>query len=638
MLEFIREKMQGAFATVIIGFFCVAFALWGVERLFSGGGKSKAVVVVNGDEIFEPEIANAIDMLRKYYMNQLGGKVDSSFLNDKMLRGPAVDTLVKRKLLASETTALNMGIGSSTIDRNIVSDPVFSRDGKRFDPEYYQEQLRKAQITAAAYQKQLRQQLMFGQLQSGIADTAFVTDAQVMGLARLMAQKRDFEYIRIPLQQYVDSVIVADDAIEAYYKSHANEFMTEETVGIEYIELNKADIARSVKVEDKDLQEAYDKERAAFKSTSERRAAHILVDAKDETAAKAKLQEIDSKLSSGADFAAVAKQYSIDEGSAAKGGDVGFTSGTAFVPAFESALASLQKVGDISKPVKTEFGYHIIKLLEERQTEVPPFEKRKAELEQQLRMAKAGTAFAEKLEQLNEATYSAGDLAGPAKELGLTVKKSPAFARHGGVDIAGQQKVIEAAFSADLVDSGKNSQMIELSADRALVLRVSEHHLPVVKELAQVKPSIIEKLKREQAVTAIHQKIQDLKTKAQSENSLAGIAATEKLKVITRSGKTRNAGGDEAEILPSIFKLPKPATGQAVLDSMEMANGDYALIHLIAVQDVAVTTDSPEYKAAEQQLSGGIGSMQFATFEQQLRSKAKIINHDVVADSNPTTP
>lgn len=637
MLEFIREKMQGAFATVIIGFFCLAFALWGVEQLFSRSGKSKAVAVVNGDEIFEPEIANAVEMLRRYYMNQLGGKVDASFLNDKMLRGPALDTLVKRRLLASEAKSMKMDIGSLTIDRNIVNDPVFSRDGKRFDPEYYQEQLRNAQVTAAAYQKQLKQQLVFGQIQHGISGTAFVTEAEVMSLARLLAQKRSFEYLRFPLQQYVDAVVVSDDAINEYYKNHANEFMTEETVAIEYLELNKSELAKTVKIDDKDLQDAYDKEKLAFKASSERRAAHILVDAEDEAAAKAKLQEIDSKLSAGADFAAVAKQYSIDEGSATKGGDVGFSAGNAFEPEFEQALAALQKPGDVSKPVKTRFGYHIIKFLEERQLEMPAFEKRKTELEKQLRTARAGTAYAEKLEQLGDTTYSAGDLAGPAKELGLELKKTAAFARHGGADIAGQQKVQEAAFSADLMDSGKNSQLIELSADRALVLRVSEHHLPVVKELSVVKPVIVEKLKREQAVVALRKKIDELKAKAIAENNLAGIAASEKLAPVSHTEKTRDASGDDAELLPAVFKLPKSAADLPVFDAVELANGDYALLHLVSVQDVPVTAGSAEYTKAEQQLSGEAGNLQFATFEQQLRSSAKITNHDVV-DSKPPAP
>jgi hypothetical protein len=180
--------------------------------------------------------------------------------------------------------------------------------------------------------------------------------------------------------------------------------------------------------------------------------------------------------------------------------------------------------------------------------------------------------------------------------------------------------------------------MIELSADHALVLRVAEHHLPVVKELATVKPAIIEKLKREQAIATVQKKIDNLKAKAQTENSLANVAGAEKLKIITVTNKTRSDTAEEGEMIPVVFNLSKPAKDQGTIDSKEMANGDYVLVRLFAVEDTQMTSDRPEFKAAEKQLKDGVGNLQFATFEKQLRSKAKIINHDTVVDSRPPSP
>ncbi len=638
MLEFIREKMQGVFATVIVGFFCAAFALWGVERMFSGGGGANAVATVNGEDIYEPDVAQAIKVLRQQYMKMLGGQVDANFLNDKMLRNPALESLIGRKLLESQIAEMNMKVGRQTVDQSIVRDPLFTRDGKTFDPEFYKEKLRDAGITAAAYQKQLRQQLALGHLQNGVAESAFVTDAQIQLLARLQAQKRSFDYIRFPLQQLVDTTQVNDDAVSQYYDNHPNDFLSEEKVAIEYLELNKDELAKSIPLDEAEVKAAYDAEAAAFKPVVERHAAHILVEAKEDGSQQAVLDKIRKRLQEGADFAVLAKEFSSDTGSAAQGGDVGFTSGETFVPEFEQALAALQKEGDISDPVKTEFGYHIIKLLGERQTQMTAYEKRKPDLEKQLRQGKVDGIFSEKFDKLGESTYSAGDLTSPAQELGLTVQKSAAFGKRGGAGIAAQQKVIETAFSADLIDSGKNSQVIELSAGRAVVLRVVEHQVPKVRELAEVKPTIVDKLKREQAAAVLQQKAQDLKARAQQGSALQAIAQEEKLRVVSAAAKNRTAGGDEAALLPAVFKLPKPVAGQAVVDAVQLDNGDWAVVRLTAVDEVDIATDSAEYKAASQRLSESAGNAEFSAFQQQLQRNAKITRRDDAASQAPASP
>jgi peptidyl-prolyl cis-trans isomerase D len=632
MLELIREKMQGAFATVIVGFFCAAFALWGVESLFSGGGSQNAVVTVNGQDIFEPEVKNAVEGMRRQYMKMLGGQVDASFLNDAMLRQPALESLISRRLLESHSKDLGMTVGRQTVDSSIVKDPLFSRDGgKTFDAEYYKEQLRNAGVSAASYQEQLRQQLTLSHLQDGIATSTFVTQAQVKDVARLAAQKRTFEYLRLPVKPMIESAVIADEAIAQYYSAHQADFMSEEKLSIEYVELNKAALVGAIRVDEADVRAAYDQEIATFKPVIERHAAHILIAAEKDGSQQKKIDTITERLSKGTDFSVLAKEYSSDEGSASQGGDVGFTAGDTFVAEFEQALAALQNTGDVSAPVKTEFGYHIIKLLEQRETSAPVFEKRKPELETQLKQAQVNVVFSEKLDQLTESSYSSGDLSGSAKELDLVVQKTATFGRRGGPGIAGQQKVIEAAFSADLVDSGKNSAVIELSADQAVVLRVLEHQLPVVRELAEVKATILDKLKLEQAGVALQQKTQALKARVQSEGSLAGVASDEKQKVLSETGKTRTAAGDDADVFSAVFRLPKPQQDKAVVDAVTLSGGDWVLVRLIAVESVDVLPGSEEWKSAEQRLSSTQGNEQFSTVEQQLREAAKIVRHDAAA-------
>lgn len=635
MLEVIREKMQGVFATVIVAVLCAIFALWGVETLFDRGGNREAVATVNGVDIFEPELDHAIDTMRRQYMKMLGNQVDASFLNDQLLRNPALESLISRKLLDAQTQTLGLSVGTRTVEKAIVQDPVFSRDGKTFDPEYYKEMLRNSQVTAAAYQKQLRQQLVFNHLQDGVSGTAFITDAQVAHVARLQGQERHFEYLRLPLQKWIDQAVVKDEEVAAYYESHKNDFMTEEKVAVEYLELNKETLAKDIVIAESDVRDAYDKETAAFQPAIERRASHILVEEKPDNAQQAVLDKIRQQLAEGKDFAALAKEFSVDEGSASQGGDVGFSSGSTFVPEFETALAGLANVGDVSAPVKTEFGYHIIKLTEKRQTSMPPFEKRQAALEQELRQSRAGTAFTEKLDQLAELTYSAGDLAGPAKELGIELQKTPLFSKRGGVGVAAQPKVIEAAFSADLLGSGKNSAVIDVSGDRSLVLRVVEHQLPAARDLAEVKPDILAILKREQATKALATQAEQWQQQAVAAGSLAPISKEERAKLVTVVAKSRSAGGEEAELYEAAYQLPRPAEGAPRFTVVALGNGDRALLALTSVVDPDVQPGSEAWQQVRQQLEEAVARSDFSAYERQLESQAEITRKPAPAPAAP---
>lgn len=624
MLELIREKMQGVFATVIVVFFCAVFALWGVESLFNRNSSKVAIASVDGQDISEPELANAIQNLRQRYVQMLGDKVDPKFLNDSMLREPALNSLISRKLLEKQAESMNMTIDQKTLERVIVSDPLFSRDGKSFDPEYYKEKLRSAGISAVSYQMQLRDQLILSQLQQGVSSSAFITDKQVEEIARLELEKRSFSYVRFLLNDVMKSIQPDDKLVEQYYKDHQNDFLTDEKVTIEYLELDKADLAKDIKLDDADVKASYEQEIANFKPVAERHAAHILVEAKDDGTEKATLETISKRLKAGDDFAVLAKKYSSDEGSAAQGGDVGFTSGATFVPEFEAALAALENNGDVSEPIKTEFGYHFIKLLEQRTTSVPAYEQRKADLEKQLRQARSNTVFSEKLDQLSESTYSADDLAGPASELGLAVQKTAPFSRQGGLGLAGQQKVIDAAYSSELIDSGKNSQVIELSADKAVVLRVVDHNLPKVRELVDVKSDIINKLKSEQASVVLKDKVSGLAARLAGGEALKSIATNEKLDIVSLTDKGRTDAGVDAELLKAAFQLAKPSENGVVADSIQMANGDRVLLQLTAVKAPEVKVDSPEFQSTKRRMMTEVGNNDFALFEQYLRETTRV--------------
>lgn len=626
MIEFFREKMKGTFAVVMVVFFCAVFALWGVESLFDRQAKAKGAATVNGEEISEAELANAVSRLRAQYTEMLGGKVDPEFLNDKMLREPALESLISRRLLENYAREHNMVASKALLEKKIVEDKTFSRDGKTFDPAYYKERLAQAGMTPTQYQQLLGRQLVMEQIRGAIGGSAFVTDAEVMDMAKLTAQTRDYDFVRFPLAAAMQTAVAPDEAVEKYYQDHQADFMTEEQVVLEYVEVDKKALAAAVPLDEAAIRDAYDKEAAAFKPVIERKASHILVEVAQDGSHDKTLAEIKQKLAAGEAFDKLARAYSKDEGSATQGGDIGYSNGETFVPEFEKALAALVNVGDVSEPVKTEFGYHIIKLTEKRETKPKSFEERKDALAKELREEEAKKQFSEKVDAVGETTYSAGDLAGPAKELSLAVQKSVPFGRRGGPGVAASQTVIEAAFSPDLLESGKNSEVIEVGDDRAVVIRVAEHNLPKAKDLASVKPVIVEAIKRDMADKQLDEKVAALKQRAEADKSLAGLAADEKLPVTPVKAAKRNAAKDDTlEINDLVFLQPRPTADQVLVQTGKLSNGDRFIVKVNAVHDVDVKPDAPEVAELRKRMLAEAQQREFNTFEKGLRERATIV-------------
>lgn len=616
MLETIRDKMKGAFATVVVVFISAIFALWGVESLFNRQAPQPAVATVDGKEITEAEVLNGINNLRQRYMQMFNGQIDPSMLSDQMLRGQAIEQLITSRTLAREAEAMQLSVGQLTIDRQIVQDPTFSQDGKTFDPEYFKTVLRSAGLTAVAYNQQLAANMRLEHLQQGLVNTAFVTERQIQEFANLQAQQRAYAAFTLTLDAESAAVEVADSEIEAYYQANEDKFMTDETVALEYLEINKDVLAKSIDISDDELQAKYDAEKEAAVQATERQAAHILVD--DEV----KANELKAQLDAGADFAALAKANSSDTGSAEQGGDVGYSAGDVFVKEFEDALAALTEVGQVSAPVKTEFGYHIIKLLDKRDAKVPSFDERKAALKNDLQQVKAADAYSELMERLVDLTYSAGDLAGPAQELGLAVERVPAFGRRGGAGIAAQQKVIEAAFGDDLISGTNNSPIIELSPSRAVVIRVAEHKPSKLKELAEVKAQIASLLQREAAEKSLQARAEALAKQLKAGASLDEVGAQEKL-TAERKQITRAETEVPATLVSAVFAMPRATDGISV-DVVDIGNGDRAVVVLENVIDANVSKTDATYLAAKQSLLQQAANAEFSRYDQAARAAAKV--------------
>ncbi|CAI8851584.1 MULTISPECIES: SurA N-terminal domain-containing protein [unclassified Pseudomonas] len=620
MLQNIRDNSQGWIAKTIIGVIVALMALTGFDAIFQATTHKNEAAKVNGEEISQNELSQAVDMQRRQLMQQLGKDFDASLLDEKMLRESALKGLIDRKLLLQGAEQAKFAFSEGALDQVILQTPEFQVDGK-FSSERFDQVIRQLGYSRMQFRQMLAQEMLIGQLRAGVAGSGFVTDAEVLAFARLEKQTRDFATLNVKADPA--AVKLTDDEVKAYYDEHAKEFMTPDQVIIDYVELKKSSFFDQVAVKDEDLQAAYQKEIANL--SEQRRAAHILIEVNDKTTeaqAKAKIDEVQARLAKGEKFEALAKEFSQDPGSANNGGDLGYAGPGVYDPAFEKALYSLSK-DQVSEPIRTDFGYHLIKLLGVEAPEVPTLASLKDKLTRELKAAQVEQRFVEATKQLEDSAFEASDLAQPAADLKLTVHTSKPFGREGGEGVAANRAVVTAAFSTEVIDEGANSTAIELDPETVIVLRSKEHLKPAQLPLESVNVAIRTQLTKEHASAAAKTKaeklIADLRDgKAPLDKAVEGQnwKATE--------AATRGQEGVDPAVLQALFRMPKPAAkDKPTFTSVTLPDGSLMIVRLNGVNEAAAPTDEEKVQY-RRFLASREGQQDFAAYRKQLEAQAEI--------------
>ncbi|KPA98075.1 SurA N-terminal domain-containing protein [Pseudomonas asplenii] len=616
MLQNIRDNSQGWIAKTIIGVIVLLMALTGFDAIFRATSTSQDAAKVNGEEITQNELSQAVDMQRRQLMQQLGKDFDPSLLDEKMLRESALKGLIDRKLLLQGAEKSKFAFSEAALDQVILLTPEFQVDGK-FNSDRFDQVIRQLGYSRMQFRQMLAQEMLIGQVRAGLAGSGFVTDNQVLAFARLEKQTRDFSSLTVKSDPA--AVKLTDDEVKAYYDKHAKEFMTPDQVVVDYLELKKSSFFDQVSVKDEDLQALYKKETSNL--AEQRRAAHILIEVNDKVTdaqAKAKIEEIQQRLAKGEDFAALAKQFSQDPGSANNGGDLGFAGPDVYDPAFEKALYALNK-GQVSGPVRSEFGYHLIKLLGVEAPEVPTFASLKDKLTRELKAQQVEQRFVEATKQLEDSSFEASDLAQPAQDLNLKVQTTAPFGREGGEGIAANRAVVTAAFSPEVLDEGANSSAIDLDPDTVIVLRAKEHRKPEQLPLESVDASIRKQLTKEHATAAAKVKADELIASLREGKALP---AGQSWKV--QEAVTRGQEGVDPAVLQALFRMPKPAAkDKPTFDTVTLADGNLVIVRLSGVNEGAAPTDQ-EKASYRRFLASRIGQQDFAAYRKQLESEAEI--------------
>jgi peptidyl-prolyl cis-trans isomerase D len=630
MLQTIRERAQGWIAWAIVVLISIPFALWGIQSYLGIGGEP-VVASVNGVDITQRAFDYRYREVRAQLRERLGAAYRPGLFDEKTLRAKVLDQMIRDNLLLQVSHDMGLRASSQEVRAAIMANPAFQKDG-RFDDATYQRALQLRGMRPPEFENGLRQQIVSTQLGRAVVASAFVTTKELDQAIRLQGQERKISYFVVPKDRFKTDAKLSDQQIEAYYRGHQALFKVPERVKVQYLVLNAASMAqKEITPSDDDLRQLYESEIDRFTQPERRDVRHILItvdpnaDAATAEAAKARIMAIRKKIESGADFAKVAKEDSQDPGSAAQGGDLGFIEKGLMDPAFDQAAFAL-KQGELSEPVRTRFGYHLIQVTKIDPSKVKPFAEVKDQLLAQAKKRQSEGAYYDLAEKLANVTFESPDSLEPAaKALGLKIQTTGWIERSGGKGVFANPKVLAAAFSDDVLKDRHNSEVIEpdRNAQESIVLRVVDHEDATVKPLAAVREQVVANLRDQDASEAAKAAAVKLTEQLKAGGTMAQVASGYELK---QPGLvTRTKPDVPHAVLELAFGLPGPHKDSTTYGSTALAQGDAAVVSLSDVVDGS--PDALSQAARDQdrrELAQTMGSHSYDDLVEDLISRTKI--------------
>ncbi|HET9664672.1 MAG TPA: SurA N-terminal domain-containing protein, partial [Burkholderiales bacterium] len=419
MYDFIQKHKRGI-QVVLVLFLVPPFVFFGVDRMDRPGG-TETVASIGDYRITQQEFARALRERQEAIQRLTGGRADAALLDSAELRSDVLEALVRRQLLLGRAVRSGMTVSDGQLHNAISELPAFQSDGK-FSFELYQQYLRSQGMTPVMFESRLRQDILLGQLDDAFGETSFVPRTVIDLLARISEQQREISVATIPPDRYTVQVKIDQDAIKRYYENNPNEFRIPEQVRVEYVTLTMETLLAQIAVNDGEVKKYYEENLAQFETRQERQASHILItvdaaaSAEDKQKARARAEELAKQLRQKPErFGEVAKEQSQDPGSAANGGDLGYFGRGTMPKPFEEAVFSM-KPGDVSDPVETQYGYHIIRLTNVKGGEKRSFEEARSQIETELKRQQAARKFAELAENFNNVVFEQSESLQPAAE------------------------------------------------------------------------------------------------------------------------------------------------------------------------------------------------------------------------------
>lgn len=628
MLQNIRDRSQSWVSILIIGFLIVMFALWGISYYLGGGALSaQSVAKVNGQSLNINQFRETYGQLRR----RDAAQIDSGSTTIAKVKEQALQSLISQEVLYQSAKTAGLGLGSKALDQYISQMPSFKQDG-HFSQALLTAYLRNQGLSIDGLRQKLAKSIAINQWRIGLMSSGFVTPSELNEYAKLSAQKRKIRSAIIHAKNYQGDVKISANEVAAYYKAHSKDFTAPRQVQLAYLSLTLGDIAKTISVTEDDAKAYYQENLSAFSSPPQRKAAMILISAPKTALAsvqqleKKQVDKIEAQLKAGASFAALAKKYSADPVSAQKGGDLGWL--TLDAKPLNKTLFQLKAVGDVSAPIRTNYGWQIVKYVAYKPGKQQPFSAVKLQVTTRLKRAEAEKKYASVGNEMNNLTFQDPTSLKPAaNKLNLKIQTTGWITEKGDKQsgLAANAKVRKVAFSDEVLGQGDNSDPININNEHVVIVRVTKHEPAKLKPLSDVKTQITKLLTKQQAMAKAKNAANELLVGLSKNPLAANTAFTEQ--TVSRQDKTGNIA-----IVKAAFGLNVPTKNHPLSAKLQKIDGvGYAVVQLQSVE-AGRQPSSQELSALKAFLSQLSGVMSYMQYQQFAQAQAKIIRKVNVSD------
>lgn len=618
MLQDIRERFTGVFAIVLLGMLGISFVFFGIGNFnFLNTGNA---AVVEGVEISTGQLENA-------YQNQLlqlpnYGDLPPSTL--QLIKSSILERLVRDTLIEVYVAENGFRVSDEQVAGLIQSEPQFQENGV-FQKQLYYNWLEQVVVDPQVFENQQRRAMRTSQFQRGIGATAFVTPTEYRRYLNLLAEQRQVSVATFDIAALADTVVVKEEDIIAYYEARPDEFLSPETVDFEYLEIDRAALGDEIDVTEDELQQYYESNASRFRQDERRRASHILVPADDdEDAATEQARALVARAQAGEPFADLARQYSKDGGTAGQGGDLGTMLQSQMPGALGDAIFSMDQ-GEIYGPVRTDFGFHVVKLDEIVPGGPLPMAEVRDELLGELRAGRVDERFRELERQVSDALFDADDLQTIAAGTGLDVQTATGFTRSGGEPFGGNQTMIDAVFDPLVLNDGQPSDVLEIDANRAVMVKVTNYHEESRMPLEEVRADIEFSLQSARALNMVEDRGRRLREALREGAEFAQVAEQLEARFTPDLVVNRRQEDIDGSVLDAVFRAKKPSPGKARLGSTLTTTGDFAVFLVKAVlpgRPESIPLAERDQRKEELQMTAGAAD--FNAFVNELQRNADI--------------
>jgi len=637
VLQTIRERLTGIIAIFIFGILIIPFAFVGVSSYFTSDAVN-AVAVVNDQEITISEFNAGFQNYRRRMQAQMGEAFDPEAFDQAIVRRQYLEQMIDEELMAQVAVEAGLAVDNQVLAQRIRNMDSFNVDGE-FNADVYQSRLASQGMNAKQFEEEMRVSMIVNQLPTLIGTSGISTRWEIDDYVKMMEQQRAFKALVVPArpaavegEEAPPEPEVEEDAILAWYEEHQSEYLSDEMVTVEYIELDAAALGGAVEPDEEILKARFEEQKSRFITPEARLASHILFEVEqgapevDVETARQQAEDIARRAREGEDFAALATEFSQDIGSAEAGGDLGWVEPGFMVQAFENGLYELSLENPVSDPVQTGFGWHVILLRDIRPAEGMSFTEARDLLVEEYRSEADERRFLEQADRLIDIIYEdPTTLDAAANELGLEVQVAGPFGRQGGDGVIdSRMEFVNMSFSDLVLAQGVVSDPVALDENHIVLIRLLEHFPVTQLPLADVREQVVEAVRNQRQMDAALARAELLLASLTAGETIESLAESSGLELVEAETATRIDPAVDPRLRTELFLMRAPDGEFPVTEVLEMRNG-YAVVQLDNIIAGELSDEDPlREQVYQRRIATSSANTEVLGFIRMLRAQSEI--------------